>query len=113
MIKYLVVFMLSMVSSVVLAQTYPIHGLATIQVIRCEVDTKSTVKGISGNLVGGTYQQEELEMDMLTFYCQVHAEFDKDVYLIALRSTEPPRQGSTVEATLLDEYTLLLTPPKE
>ena len=108
MIKVFLGVMVTLVTSVSLAQSYPIQGLAKIQVIRCEVDTKSTVKGVSGNLSRGTYRREELEMDMLTFYCQVHAEFDGEVYLIALRTPTPPRQGNTVPATLVDEYTLIL-----
>lgn len=108
MIKIFLGLMVALVSSVVQAQSYPVEGLAKIQVIRCEVDTKSTVKGVSGSLSRGTYQREEHEMDMLTFYCQVHAEFDGEVYLIALRTPNPPKRDDTVSATLMDEYTLIL-----
>ena len=108
MIRVIMTSLIMSLSTSIMAETYPIQGMAVIEVIRCELDVKPTVKGTSGNLSKGTYQQEELEMDMLTFYCQVHAKFDGDMYLIALRSTTPPKQGDTVVATLLDEYTLLI-----
>lgn len=101
-------FVIMSLSSVTMATTYPIQGMAVIEVIRCELDAKSAVKGISGNLNKGAYHLEEYEMDMLTFYCQIHAEFDGDVYLIALRGDNPPKEGDVVKATLLDEYTLLI-----
>lgn len=89
-------------------QAYPITGTATISVIHCVVDAKPLVSVRNGDLSKGSHNNEEVPMDMLTFYCQIHADFQGDRFLISHRSDNPPKRGSTVKATLIDEYTLML-----
>lgn len=111
LLGYIIAWLLGLylvINLVGMARAYPITDTVTIDAIACTLDAKSLVTVSSGDTSTGVSVVEDVAMDMLTFYCQIHAGFQGDQYLIAYRSPTPPKRGSIGLGTLIDEYTLIL-----